>query len=252
MWLALSLPLRRGSLISWSGTLPEAILSWARYPRALPWNLLVPRLVTRLIPRPPAWTLRSLPPVVTVISWNAPKSKYVGDAPVADMSVMASPSRFHILSLVVLPLPAAEACWPFSLPAMLTRSRSTPGTFLSTPQGSRALGTLLSSSDVMVVAVPRFLTSTSGVSAVTVTVSATLATFRENATFTFSPVVTVTSRVTLVKPRRLTVILYWPRSRPMKRKSPWALLVVDRLPRSLDRATVAPGNTAPESSVTVP
>ncbi len=75
MWSALSLPLRRGSFFRLSGTLPEAILSWARKPRALPWNLFVPRLVTRLMPMPPDWTLRSLPPVVTLISWKAPKSK---------------------------------------------------------------------------------------------------------------------------------------------------------------------------------
>ncbi len=170
----------------------------------------------------------------------------------ADMSVMARPSRFHILSPVVLPLPATEACWPFSLPAMLTRSRSTPGTFLSTPQGSRALGTLFSSSAVMVVAVPRFLMSTSGVSAVTVSASSRVLTFRANATLMFSPVVTVTSRDTSLNPARPTVILYRPRSRPMKRKSPWLLVTVDRLPSSLDRLTTAPGMKPPDWSVTVP
>ena len=87
------------------------------------------------------------------------------------MSVTARPSRFHILSEVDEPLPATLACCPFSLPAMFTRSRSTPGTLRSTPQGSRALGTCDSSSVVSVVPVPRFLVSTSGVSAVTVIVS---------------------------------------------------------------------------------
>ena len=109
--------------------------------------------------------------------------------------------------MVSEPLPATLACWPFSLPAMFTRSSSTPGTFLSTPQGSRALGTFCSSSVVMVVAVPRFLVSTSGVSPVTVTVSAIWATFIPKSTVRFSPEVTFSSRATVLKPVRVTVIL---------------------------------------------
>ena len=109
------------------------------------------------------------------------------------------------MSSEVEPLPAALACWPFSLPAMLTRSSSTPGTFLRTPQGSRALGICCSSSVVIVVAVPRFLLSTSGVSAGTSTVSATPETLRPNSSSTFSPVVTRTLRDAAAKPLRDTV-----------------------------------------------
>src|SRR6185295_7060121 len=40
-----------------------------------PWKALVPRLVTKLIPSPPVWTLMSLPPVFTAISSKESKSQ---------------------------------------------------------------------------------------------------------------------------------------------------------------------------------
>ena len=123
------------------------------------------------------------------------------------MSVITTPSRFHILSAPMEPWPPASACWPLLLPAMLTRSTTTPGTFFRTPQGSRAFGIFCSSSATIVVEVPRFFTSTSGVSPMTSTVSSIVATFRVKARLTFSAVVTLTSRVSLPKPVRATVIL---------------------------------------------
>ena len=99
------------------------------------------------------------------------------------------------------------ACWPFSLPAMLTRSTITPGTARSTPHGSRAFGIADSSSLVMVVAVPRFLLSTSGVSAWTSTVSATPETFIEKSSSTFSPVVILNLRTVDAKPASDRVIV---------------------------------------------
>ena len=89
---------------------------------------------------------------------------------------------------------------------MLTRSTATPGTALSTPQGSRAFGTRASSSLVSVVAVPRRLLSTSGVSACTSTVSATAVTFITTTTSTFSPVVTRILRSVEANPASASVM----------------------------------------------
>ena len=66
---------------------------------------------------------------------------------------------------------------------------------------------MASSSFSIVVAVPRRLMSTTGVSAVTVTDSSTAATFIGNVRFTFWPVVTMTSRMIVVNPVRATVSL---------------------------------------------
>ena len=74
-------------------------------------------------------------------------------------------------------------CWPLSEPATFTRSIWTPGTVRMNAHGSRELGSLLSSSAVTVVPVPIFLESITGVSASTVTVSATLATLDVKVTF---------------------------------------------------------------------
>ena len=138
---------------------------------ALPLNALVPRRVTKLMPMPPVCTFRSLPPVLTATSSNASKSKYIEEAPPDVVSVMTTPSRFHIVSVASEPLPTKPDCWPDSLPPTLTRSTVTPGTVLSSAHGSFDCGVLCSSACVSVVSVPIFLTSTTGVSAVTVTVS---------------------------------------------------------------------------------
>src|SRR5436190_13483757 len=143
-------------------------------------------------------------------------------------------------------------CWPLSLPATLTRSTSTPGIVRMRAQGSRELGTSSSSSLLMVVDVPVRLVSTIGVSDCTVIVSSTDATLRVNGTFTLVFPVTVTSRLTVEKPVRPTVSLWVPWSTFRNLKSPLAPLVVVRLPSAPDRVAVAPGSTAPDSSVTVP
>jgi hypothetical protein len=90
---------------------------------------------------------------------------------------------------------------------MLTRSTTTPGTFFRMPHGSRAFGIFSSSSETIVVEVPCFFTSVSGVSPMTWTVSWTAATFSVKVRLTFSPVVTLMARATLPKPVRATVSL---------------------------------------------
>src|SRR5262249_38126790 len=64
----------RGSPASSSGRLCDCSSWLARKPRSEPWKALVPRLVTKLTPMPPDATLRSPPPVVTLISSKASKS----------------------------------------------------------------------------------------------------------------------------------------------------------------------------------
>ena len=83
----------------------------------------------------------------------------------------------------------------------------TPGTVFSIAQGSFDCGVLCSSAVVSVVAVPTFLMSTTGVSAVTVTVSSTDFTLIGNVSVALTPVVTMTSRSILLKPLRLVVTL---------------------------------------------
>ena len=74
VWLALFDTAKSGLLFSSSGRFEDCSLWLARKPRAEPWKALVPRLVTKLIPMPPVATLRSPPPVVTLISSKASKS----------------------------------------------------------------------------------------------------------------------------------------------------------------------------------
>ena len=77
------------------------------------------------------------------------------------------------------------ACWPVSLPAMLTRSTVTPGTVRSSAHGSREFGTWLSSSCVKLVAVPMAVASTIGDAPVTSTDSCTVATPSVSGSATF-------------------------------------------------------------------
>ena len=102
-----------------------------------------------------------------------------------------TPSRFHMVSAAEAPFPTKIDCWPASLPATLTRSTTMPGTVFSTAHGSRPCGTCCSSSRLMVVEVPTRLVSTTGVSAVTVTVSSTVATFMPKVRLAFWPVATI-------------------------------------------------------------
>jgi hypothetical protein len=83
--------------------------------------------------------------------------------------------------------------------------------------------------------------------------SAVPATFIANERLTFWPVVTITSRFTVVKPAIVTVSLYVPGSRFRKRKSPCLSDWVVRPPMlTLFKATLTPGSTAPEASRTEP
>src|SRR4051812_11846921 len=200
VWFALSEPCRRGSPTSDDGRLVDSRLEFASVNFALPRNLFVPRRVTKLMPTPPVCTFRSLPPVLTATSSKASKSKYIDEAPPEVVSVMATPSRFHIVSAKSDPLPTKLDCWPDSLPPTLTRSTITPGTVLSIAHGSFDCGVLRSSSCVNVVVVPIFLTSTTGVSAVTLTVSSIDFTAIPKVIVALTPVVTMTSRSILLKP----------------------------------------------------
>ncbi len=78
-----------------------------------------------------------------------------------------------VLSRPFEPIPRKVDCWPLSLPPTLMRSTSTPGAWLSSDQGSRAVGTLSSST---VETLEPWLTrrsSSRGLSPVTVIVSVT-------------------------------------------------------------------------------
>ena len=109
---------------------------------------------------------------------------------------MTTPSRLQTESLASAPLEKKLDCWPLSLPADVDAVDDHAGHGAHRAQGSRELGIWTSSSFEMVVAVPMRLVSTTGVSPVTVTVSSTEATFRENPSSTFCPMTTVTGRVT--------------------------------------------------------
>ena len=61
------------------------------------------------------------------------------------MSVSTTPSTAKTLSRLPEPAPRNIDCWPLSLPPMLKRSICTAGAWESSDQGSRAVGTLLSS-----------------------------------------------------------------------------------------------------------
>ena len=87
------------------------------------------------------------------------------------MSVIATPSSVQTASCGRVPLVAKFDCWPVSLPPMLTRSTSTPGTERISENGSREVGIFDSSSAVKFVAVPVCLPSTIGDGAATVIVS---------------------------------------------------------------------------------
>ena len=79
----------------------------------------------------------------------------------------------------------------------------TPGTVLSNAHGSFDWGVLCNSPCVSVVRVPIFLTSRTGVSAVTITVSSSDFTPIGKVIVALTPVVTITSRSILLKPLRL-------------------------------------------------
>ncbi len=93
------------------------------------------------------------------------------------MSVTSTPSSVQLASWGRVPFDAKFDCCPVSFPPMFTRSTSTPGTPRISANGSLDVGIFVSSSDVKFVAVPVALVSTTGDAPLTVTVSATVATF---------------------------------------------------------------------------
>ena len=124
------------------------------------------------------------------------------------MSVTTMPSSVQTASCGRVPFDAKLDCCPVSLPPMLTRSTSTPGTDRINANGSRDVGIFCSSSDVKLVAVPVFFTSTIGLAPVTVIVSATDATRIDTGRLTFLPPSMITfSRTFVVKPESATVNL---------------------------------------------
>ena len=66
------------------------------------------------------------------------------------MSVTSTPSSVQLASCGRVPFEAKFDCWPVSLPPMLTRSTSTPGTLRISANGSREVGIFWSSSDAEV------------------------------------------------------------------------------------------------------
>ena len=118
------------------------------------------------------------------------------------------PSIVQLASCGRVPFDAKLDCWPVSLPPMLTRSTSTPGTLRISANGSRDVGIFVSSSVVKFVAVPVTLVSTIGDSPVTTIDSATVASFNVTEISASRPTATTTpSCLTLAKPAisKLTV-----------------------------------------------
>ena len=127
--------------------------------------------MTRFTATPGDCIVTSAPPVEICISSKASKSKYTGEPPVADMSVMSTPSRFHFCSRIAAPRATKFDCWPDALPPTFCRSIATPADCSMMTHGSRADGMLCSDSWLNRVFLPVSRRSTSGDSPVTVTVS---------------------------------------------------------------------------------
>ena len=94
---------------------------------------------------------------LTATSSNASKSKYDDEAPPELVSVMTTPSRFHIVSVAERALADEAGLLAASLPPTFTRSTMTPGTVLSTAHGSFDCGVPCSSAVVSVVDGARLL-----------------------------------------------------------------------------------------------
>ena len=99
---------------------------------------------------------------------------------------------------------------------------------------------------------PTRLTSMTAASAETSIASAMPASFRAKVMVRLWPVVTMTSLFAVAKPLMVTLSLYVPEATFRKRKSPFGPDWVVRVPELLAAVMVAPGNTAPDASVTVP
>src|SRR5579862_7671301 len=149
-----------------SDTLFDCMLEFSNVACAVPLNTLLPLLVTMLMLRPEDCTETSPPPFVTWICSSESKLKYTGEE-FDERSVIAPPSRFHC-TFAVVPRVASETCWPDADPPTF-RPAWTPGDMLMTCHGSRAVGIVSMTSDVIVMPVVVFFVSTNGAAAEIVT-----------------------------------------------------------------------------------
>src|SRR5580704_6728592 len=119
-----------------------------------------------------------------------------------------------------------------------------------------AVGIAFRTSFDRMVARAAFCTSTTGVSPVTVTVSATAPTRRSALTVAVNaPVSSIPSRLVVLKPASVNVTEYSPGRRFSMRYWPVPSVTAARvfsIRAGLDASTVTPGSTAPELSFTIP
>ena len=259
MWSALSLPPAAGAVAlraRRAGSTP-CRLSCARKPRTVPLNWFVPRLVTKLRPTPPVCTFRSLPPVVTAISSNASKSKYIelraARRRVGDDHAVERPHRVGRRGALADEDRLLAALVAGDVDAV----DDDAGHGLQHAHGSRPAERPISSSLVSVVDVPSFLVSTTGVSAVTVIVSWTRRHLHLERDVDVHAGVDDDVALDGARSQAATPsACRCPLSRFRKRNSPCDSVIVAAR-RAADRwwrrrVTSAPGSTAPDSSVTVP
>src|SRR5689334_6630392 len=109
---------------------------------------------------------------------------------------------------------------------------------------------------VIVVSRTVFWMSTTGVSPVTVIVSATAPTFSSVLTVAANePVSSMPSRLTVVNPANVNSTAYVPGRRSTIRYTPASSVTAERtfsMSAGLDASTVTPGSTAPDESLTTP
>jgi hypothetical protein len=132
----------------------------------------------------------------------------------------------------------------------------TPGTSSIIPFQLFAAGVLATNSPLMICWRAAFCTSTTGVSPVTVMVSASAPTFSSALICTVpEPASSTPSRLTTLKPVRLNVTLYVPGRRSTILYWPLVSVVTERtfsMSEGLAASTVTPGSTAPDVSLTTP
>src|SRR5438132_323268 len=145
------------------------------------------------------------------------------------------------------------SCMGFVLPPPLT---VIDGMSVSSPLLARAVGIEVSTSSLNVCCRFALWTSMTGVSPVTVMVSATAPTFMSAFTIVTMPTLTSRpSRLTVLKPVSVKVTEYGPGRRLMMRYWPVPSVTTVRtfsISSGLAASTVTPGSTAPEASLTTP
>src|SRR5262245_53193121 len=161
------------------------------------------------------------------------------------MSVMFTPSMFHVFCELSAPFALYTDCWPDWLPPTLMRSTCTAGACCSTVHGSREVGIFSISTLVTLMPEPALRTSSSGASAVTVIDSDTdglsvIETSALCATRTLMP-----ARVDVPYPANSALRVYEPGERLRNRKFPCASDTVDCGAPTPLSVTVTPGRTLP-------